>query len=284
VNHHAVIVTRVIKGIAFCELIWWRIVYIYTVISQNYKGTKMRVKLLIIIAIIAFSFSACTKKVDSKEQTTINPNSHKVHVQEVIQVSGYTYLRVKEGDKESWIATTPKDVKSGDVVYFLNGMEMKNFESKELKRKYDLILFVDDVSSQPIAVPAPPPTQNGMGMMSSGNQAKPQKPVIEKQNISIKPATGGVTIAQLYSKSNSYSEKNVIIKGQVVKVNNGIMQKNWVHIQDGTSSGNYYDLTVTTSEKVNVGDVVTFQGKIELNQDFGYGYAYPVLLTDARRK
>jgi hypothetical protein len=244
----------------------------------------MRVKLLIITAIIAFSFSACTKKVDSKEQTAINPNSHKVHVEEVIQVSGYTYLRVKEGDKESWIATTPKDVKSGDVVYFLSGMEMKNFESKELKRKFDTILFVDEISSQPIAAPAPPPAQNGMGMMSQGNQAKPQKPVIEKQNISIKPAVGGVTIAQLYSKSNSFSEKDVIIKGQVVKVNNGIMQKNWVHIQDGTSSGNYYDLTVTTTENVNVGDVVTFQGKVSLNQDFGYGYAYPVLLADARRK
>ena len=110
------------------------------------------------------------------------------------------------------------------------------------------------------------------------------QPDIEKQNISIKPANGGVTISQLYSKSNSYSEKNVIVKGQVVKVNNGIMQRNWVHIQDGTSSGNYYDLTVTTNEKVNVGDVVTFQGKIELNQDFGYGYAYPVLLADAVKK
>jgi hypothetical protein len=233
-------------------------------------------------AIIAFSFSACTKKVESKEHTSINPNAHKVHVEEVIQVSGYTYLRVKDGDKENWIATTPKDVKSGDVVYFQNGMEMKNFESKELKRKFDTILFVDDLSSQPIASPAP--TQNGTGMMSSGNQAKPQKPVLEKLNISIKPAVGGLTIAQLYSKSNSYSDKNVIVKGQVVKVNNGIMQRNWVHIQDGTSSGNNYDLTVTTNEKINVGDVVTFQGKIELNQDFGYGYAYPVLLTDAVKK
>jgi hypothetical protein len=233
-------------------------------------------------AIIAFSFSACTKKVDTKDQVAIKSNGHKVHVEEVIQVSGYTYLRVKEGDRENWIATTPKDVKTGDVVYYQNGMEMKNFESKELKRKFDTVLFVDELSNQPIAAPAPP--QNGMSMMSPGNQAKPQKPVIEKQDISIKPANGGVTISQLYSKSNTYSEKNVIVKGQVVKVNNGIMQRNWVHIQDGTSSGNYYDLTVTTNEKVNVGDVVTFQGKIQLNQDFGYGYAYPVLLADAVKK
>jgi len=242
----------------------------------------MRIKLLIVTAIIVFSFSACTKKVESKEHTSINPNAHKVHVEEVIQVSGYTYLRVKEGDKENWLATTPKDVKSGEIVYFVNGMEMKNFESKELKRKFDSILFVDDISSQPIAAPAP--AQNGMGMMSHGNQAKPQKPVLEKQNISIKQAVGGITISQLYSKSNSYADKNVIIKGQVIKVNNGIMQKNWVHIQDGTGTVNDYDLTVTTNEIVNVGDVVTFQGKIALNQDFGYGYAYPVLLADARKK
>jgi len=242
----------------------------------------MRVKLLIIIAIIVFPFSACTKKVDSKEQSSINPNAHRVQVEEVIQVSGYTYLRVKEGEKEHWLATTPKDVKSGDIVYFLNGMEMKNFESKELKRKFDTILFIDELSSQPIAAPAP--AQNGMGMMSPGNQAKPQKPILEKLNISVKPAYGGVSIAQLYSNSNSYSNKDVIVKGQVVKVNNGIMQRNWVHIQDGTGTQNDFDLTVTTNENVNVGDIVTFQGKVNLNQDFGYGYAYPVLLADAVKK
>ena len=45
---------------------------------------------------------------------------------------------------------------------------------------------------------------------------------------------------------------------------------------------NNFDLTVTTNSTVNVGDVVTFEGKIVLNKDFGYGYSYKVLLEDAK--
>lgn len=37
-------------------------------------------------------------------------------------------------------------------------------------------------------------------------------------------------------------------------------------------------------EQVNVGDVVAFEGKISLNKDFGAGYAYDVLMEEAKRK
>ena len=86
----------------------------------------------------------------------------------------------------------------------------------------------------------------------------------------------------MFSNVNSYANKIIKIKGKVVKVNNAIMDKNWAHIQDGTKSGSDFDLTVTTNDMVNVGDVVTFTGKIALNKDFGFGYSYKVLLEDAK--
>ena len=81
---------------------------------------------------------------------------------------------------------------------------------------------------------------------------------------------------------DKYNGKKVVIKGEVVKTNFEIMNRNWFHIQDGTADGNKFDLTVTSLEKdVKVGDVITFEGKIALNKDFGYGYYYEVLMEEA---
>ena len=95
---------------------------------------------------------------------------------------------------------------------------------------------------------------------------------------------GGITIGELFSNKDSYANKTVLIKGQVTKVNRAIMGKNWVHLQDGTSGSGNYDLTITTQDEVSPGDVVTFEGKIALNKDFGAGYAYDVLMEDAKRQ
>ncbi len=41
---------------------------------------------------------------------------------------------------------------------------------------------------------------------------------------------------------------------------------------------------IQAQEQVNVGDVIAFEGKISLNKDFGAGYAYDVLMEEAKRK
>jgi hypothetical protein len=64
-------------------------------------------------------------------------------------------------------------------------------------------------------------------------------------------------------------------------VNNEVMGKNWVHIQDGTKDGDHFDLTITTMDKVEMDAVVTFEGTIAVNKDFGYGYAYELIMEDA---
>ena len=169
------------------------------------------------------------------------------------------------------MAVTKREITVGAKISFAGGLEMKNFESKDLQRTFETIYFVDRIVS---------------GSASSSQQPMsmphPVKPELEKKEVSIEPAEGGITISELFTNRDSYADKTVLIKGQVTKVNRAIMDRNWVHLQDGTGDSGGFDLTVTTTEQVNVGDVVTFEGKITLNKDFGSGYSYEVLMEQAK--
>jgi hypothetical protein len=232
----------------------------------------MKYSKYILPLLILFIFAACSKKQEQPQQQTANSSVHKVTVEEVQQVNSYTYLKVKENDKEYWMAATSMEAKQGDIFFYETAMEMKNFESKELKKQFDSIYFVDNLSKIP-------PANAG-----SNVTAQPQRPALEKQNVAVTQEAGSVTIAQLYSNPNQYEGKLVKVKGKVTKINTGILKRNWIHIQDGTSSGNDFDLTITSNETVNVGDVVVFEGKLALNKDFGYGYSYKLILEDAAVK
>ncbi|MEW6193904.1 MAG: GW dipeptide domain-containing protein [Bacteroidota bacterium] len=225
----------------------------------------MRLKIIIFI-LVSILVVSCSNKEEPKKEIPINKNQHKVTVQEVIQVTQYTYLRVTEGEKEYWMASPKANFEVGEVLLYDKAMEMKNFESKELNKTFDLILFIDSASIK----------------LGEGTMNQPQKPIIEKENISIQPVSDGITIAQLYSKADFYSGKIVKVKGKVTKFNSGIMKRNWVHIQDGTSAGENFDLTITTNDFVETGKTIIFEGKISLNKDFGYGYSYKVMMEDAK--
>jgi len=70
-------------------------------------------------------------------------------VEEVIQTEGYTYLMVTSPEGGVWIAG-PKmtDIKPGDHVGFSSGVDMPNWYSKELKRAFEMVLFVGQVQKQ----------------------------------------------------------------------------------------------------------------------------------------
>ena len=72
------------------------------------------------------------------------------------------------------------------------------------------------------------------------------------------------------------------MRGKVVKVNNGIMGTNWVHIQDGSGTEGTHDLLVTTNESVQVGATIIAEGKVVKDKDFGSGYFYNVLLENSK--
>ena len=79
--------------------------------------------------------------------TAQNPHAEsglkKVIVKEVLQVSSYTYLRVLEEDQtEKWLAVPTMEAKAEEVYYYQGGVEMPDFESSELNRKFDVLLFL----------------------------------------------------------------------------------------------------------------------------------------------
>jgi hypothetical protein len=106
--------------------------------------------------------------------------------------------------------------------------------------------------------------------------------IVKKMDIKVEPCDGCTSISSLLSNKQSFSGKVIRVKGQVTKFNPEIMGKNWVHIQDGSEFQGGFDLTITTDKKVSLGDTVTFEGKIVLDKDFGYGYFYNILMEEGK--
>ncbi|MFO1408145.1 MAG: hypothetical protein U1F08_11520 [Steroidobacteraceae bacterium] len=97
-------------------------------------------------------------------------------------------------------------------------------------------------------------------------------------------AEGGKTVAEVYEQKDALAKSNVTVRGKVVKLNRGIMSKDWLHVRDGSGAQGTNDLTVTTSGTNPlpvVGDIVVVTGTVAVNQDYGAGYSYPVILEDA---
>jgi len=217
---------------------------------------------------------SCQSNSTTKQNTAKNPNQHEVVVKEVIQTSSYTYVLLEEEDAQYWAAVSKAEIEEGKTYYYDSFMEMKDFPSKELNKTFESIYFLSDLSSEPIPSAAEMAEQQHTGKVNTG----------VNETISVEPVEGGVSIEELYKNKNDYAEQVITVTGQVTKVNTGIMGKNWLHIQDGTADGENYDLTITTDDIASMGDVVIFQGKISLNKDFGYGYAYDVLMEDAKKQ
>lgn len=103
-------------------------------------------------------------------------------------------------------------------------------------------------------------------------------------NVSKAPGQNAYTVAEIIGQSASLKDKQVVVRGKVVKFSPGIMDKNWIHLRDGsgnTASKNN-DLVVTTKDEAKVGAVVTIKGIVRTNKDFGHGYNYDVLIEDAK--
>lgn len=246
------------------------------------KGIRMKVRYLNLSLLMVMVLFACDAKervkgpqagVQHKDKVTQASAAagHTVKVEEVIQANSYTYLRVTEGNKEFWIATAKQPIEKGMTLSFDQGLEMPDFESKELNRTFDSIWFVGQMRG------APQGSSISDGAVSPYGSEKKAK----SSGVNVEKFTGGVSVEDLFSDMASYGNTTVSIRGEVSKFNSGIMGRNWVHLQDGTSAGKYFDLTVTTLETVKPGDIVIFSGKIILDKDFGAGYTYDLIMEEA---
>lgn len=227
--------------------------------------------------------------------TTSKQAPHEIIVLEVIQVSAYSYLKCKENDKEIWLAVKKMEIKIGEKYYYTSGMEMKNFTSKELNRTFDSILFLESVSSNP-EMKKENISNSNQDIQQNPHEKNTSAPSIEgkestkgktdkRESVKVSKADDGITIAELFSNPKFFEGKTVKIKAQVTKFSDGIMNRNWIHLQDGTESQGKFDLTATSNTlQFKVGDIVTLEGKITLNKDFGYGYFYEVIMEEVVQK
>ena len=194
-------------------------------------------------------------------------DGHLVVINEILDTEKYSYLNVSEDGEKYWIAIPRKEVQVGSTYFYKGGLLKKNFESKEYNRVFETIYLVSDVIAHPSNV------------SSSESKDNPQKGQISNEPVSAVTAEGSIKLSELFSDPEKYNGKVIQVSGKCVKVNPMIMGRNWIHIQDG--SGERLDLTITTTQNVDVDAIVTFKGTIALNKDFGAGYKYDVIMEMA---
>lgn len=126
------------------------------------------------------------------------------------------------------------------------------------------------------------PQAPGAGEMSAQPHPIPTEATVDVDLSGIAKADGGQTVAEIFAAKDQLAGETVLVRGKVVKVNAGIMGKNWLHVRDGSGEAGTNDLTVTTTGVVpDVGDTVLVTGALGLNRDFGMNYKYPVIVEDA---
>jgi hypothetical protein len=222
-------------------------------------------------------------------------------VLETMDAAGYTYLNVATDTGEKWVAVTQATVEVGEEVTFMDGMVMQNFFSKSLDRTFPEIIFSGGLVGAGATLPAMPAagagsfsqalsSEGGTGALEvSDMPTGSQKAVVPFAEIKVEKAPGenSYTIAEIFSKAAELNGQTVVIKGKVVKVSPRIMGRNWIHLQDGTGSpeDSTHDLVVTTSQEAGADwDIITMEGVLAANKDFGSGYSYSVIIEDASLK
>jgi hypothetical protein len=198
---------------------------------------------------------------------------HTVVVNEVLQASKYTYANVSENGEDFWIALPGGEYEVGATYQYVDGLKKTNFESRDFNRTFETIYLVGGMTRTGAKNNNSAIEQAFAGIETSAPASQ------------IQPTEGSVALSDLFTNKSKYSGQKIQVHGKCVKVNNQIMGRNWVHIQDGTKNNEVnYDLTITTDELIQVGTTLTMEGTIVLNKDFGAGYKYDVLMENAVRK
>jgi len=197
-------------------------------------------------------------------------------VLETKDVEPYTYLRLKTKDGEVWAAVGKSPVKVGSEVTIENASIMTNFESKTLKKTFDRIYFGSIAGAGTKA----PLAGGDMAAVHAG-VAKPA----DVGEVKVAKATGpdARTVAEVVAKRTDLKDKTVVVRGKVVKFTPGVMDKNWIHLRDGTGSAadGTNDVVVTTKDETQIGAVVLVKGVVHTDKDLGSGYSYKVLIEEA---
>jgi len=187
-------------------------------------------------------------------------------VVETMNAAGYTYAQLDHGGTKIWIAGPETKLAVGAKLGKMTGQLMTAFKSDTLKRTFDQIYFVGAW---------------GEGGPVAAAHPEPAKPAVAEPVEKVAPAKGGKSIADVIANKATLAKTQVAVRGKVVKVNNGILGKNWIHLRDGSGAGGAADILVTSAAEAKLGDIVVARGAVALDQDFGAGYKYDVLVENA---
>lgn len=250
----------------------------FTTIYNEWRTMKLTLKLIVLTLLL---FSACgdeTKDTQTDNSQISSSNVHACEVTEIQQTPQYTYLNVEENGNTFWIAVPSLEITKGEKVYFSRFMEMKNFESSSLNKTFESVLFVEDISFSPHLG-----GQGGMMMNEQNAETMHGRNLVTQvTNVEVQPLSDGKTISQIYENGSSLKGEKVKLRAKVTKFNKSIMDRNWVHLQDGTNFNGKYDLLATTLDDTQVGTVVIVEGIVDTDVDFGAGYSYEIMIKEAK--
>jgi hypothetical protein len=232
------------------------------------KGKAMKARIFLAAALAAASLGSFAATAPAPQGATLAGE-----VLEAKNVEGYTYLRLKTATGETWAAVPTVAVKPGERVTLTDPMVMENFESKALKRRFDRIVFASVAGTDTVAAAA-----------DAAHAAAPKAAAAPVGKVAKATGADAKTVAEVVNGKAALKDKSVSVRGQVVKVNSGILGKNWLHLQDGSgkAADGSDDLIVTTTDRAAVGDVVTVSGTVRTDVNVGSGYAYAVLVENAK--
>lgn len=224
---------------------------------------------------------------------------------ETMNAAGYTYANLSTANGPLWVALPQTALNVGDEISCKPGMEMKDFYSNSFNRTFASIIFSEGViggePSNPHAsavVPAATEQEDSFEAAVESEKQAPAATQIQPQltsagsmgaiapfiEITVEKAEGenAFTVGDLFDKADELNGQTIRVRGKVVKYNANIMGKNWLHIQDGTGDPmkNTHDLVITTTQEIGSPSVLTLEGKLVADKDFGAGYKYDVIIEN----
>ncbi len=216
--------------------------------------------------------------------TAPQPSTTKGKVLEKMDANNYTYVRLGDGaGNEIWAALPKTELEIGEEISLMGGTVMGNFTSKSLDRTFESIIFASGVvrgSGDKTAQVSVSP--HDMGSQSSGGSGRT---IVAFADLKVEKSTArnGYTVDELFAKAVDLNKQKITVKGQVVKFSPNIMGRNWIHIQDGTGdpAKNTHDLVITSSETTEKGAIISIEGVLSADKDFGSGYRYDVIIEEA---
>lgn len=224
-------------------------------------------RLILPMAVLALAGLGCHRSKASQGAAAVVAPGATIQgeIKEILPAPPYDYLRLATAGGDVWAAIPAADLKVGSRISVQVQLHQATFESPSLHRTFQNLYM----GTVPGLAPAAP----------MGAQPGPAMAPVAK-------AQGGDAraIAEIYAQKDKLKDKTVTVRGKVVKYNEGILGKTWIHLQDGSGSqaSRDFDLAVTTKGTSKLGEVITVKGTLHLARDFGSGYTYPVILEDAK--